>query len=309
VQKNKEKIIVIFGPTAAGKSAIAVRLAKKFGGEVISADSRQVYKGLDIGTEKITKKEMSGIPHHLIDIVSPRKAFTAADFKKRAENSVRYIVQNGNVPIVVGGTGFYIDTLLGKEILPSVPPNALLRRELEKKDTDDLYKILKKKDPKRAKTIDRKNRRRLIRALEVIEVLGAVPQRVQKESSYTVLKIGVTLDDKTLRAKIDKRLMNTLKKGLVSETKKLRKLSLSWKRIDELGLEYRIVGQYLRGELNRDEMEERLKQKVWQYAKRQKTWLKKDKEIKWFKPQPEADPPLAETEIRKIEKVVQTFLQ
>ncbi|MEK7612980.1 MAG: tRNA (adenosine(37)-N6)-dimethylallyltransferase MiaA, partial [Patescibacteria group bacterium] len=167
-----KKVLVIVGPTASGKSGLAVRLAKKFKGEIISVDSRQVYKGLDIGTGKITKKEMKGVPHYLLDVANPKKQFSVSQYKKFADKIVRYIVLENRLPIIVGGTGFYIDTLAGKFSLPDVPPNKLLRRKLEKFDTEELFKMLKKKDPARAKTIDRHNKVRLIRALEIVNALG-----------------------------------------------------------------------------------------------------------------------------------------
>src|SRR3990167_3851819 len=169
------KIIVILGPTASGKSALAVKLAKKFNGEVISADSRQVYKGLNIGTGKITRKEMGGVPHYCLDVVSPKKIFTVADFKKCAEKAIEKIFAKNKTPIIVGGTGLYIQAVVDNITLPEVKPNWKLRKELEKKTTEEMFKMLKKLDPERAKTIDAKNPRRLIRAIKTAEALGKAP--------------------------------------------------------------------------------------------------------------------------------------
>ena len=171
----QQKVLVILGPTAIGKSALAVKLAKRFDGEVISADSRQVYKGLDIGTGKITKKEMGGIPHHLLDVADPKKQFSVSDFVREANHALAMIYHSGRVPIIVGGTGFYIDALTGDVSLPEVPPDKLLRAKLNKLSNEELFEILKKKDPERAETIDRHNKVRLVRALEIIEALGKVP--------------------------------------------------------------------------------------------------------------------------------------
>jgi len=171
----KQKVLIILGPTASGKSDLAVQLAKKFKGEVISADSRQVYKGLDIGTGKITKKEMRGVPHHLLDVANPKKYFSVSDYKKLALLSLRYIETKKKLPIICGGTGFYIDALIGKINLPEVPPNKALRKKLEKLSAEKLYKMLLKKDSRRAKEIDPRNKVRVIRALEIVETLGKVP--------------------------------------------------------------------------------------------------------------------------------------
>ena len=190
------KVLAIVGPTASGKSALAVRLARRFGGEIISADSRQVYRGLDIGTGKITKREMYGIPHHLLDVADPRQQYSAGVYAKAAQKIVRYIVQKNKLPIIVGGTGFYIDAALGTIVLPEVPPNQKLRKELTKKTSGQLFTMLQKLDPSRAKAIDRQNPVRLIRAIEIAKVLGHVPKHsniLQNVGMFDVLKIGLEL--------------------------------------------------------------------------------------------------------------------
>ena len=171
----KTKLLIILGPTASGKSDLAVQLAKKYNGEIISADSRQVYKGLNIGTGKITKKEMSGIKHHLLDVTDPKKVFTVSQFKTLVEIAIADISSRGKLPIICGGTGFYIQAVVDNIILPEVPPNKKLREKLNKKTTTELFEILKKLDNERAKNIDAKNPRRLIRAIEIAEKLGKVP--------------------------------------------------------------------------------------------------------------------------------------
>src|SRR3989344_9637740 len=164
---KESRIIVIVGPNASGKSELGVKLAKKMNGEIISADSRQVYKGLDIGSGKITKKEMRGVRHHWLSVADPKKVFTALDFKKIAERAIYDIISRNKVPIIVGGTGFYIDAALGRVKLGGVSPNLKLRKKLGGKSATELLKILKKLDSKRAKTIEQKNPRRLIRAIEI----------------------------------------------------------------------------------------------------------------------------------------------
>jgi tRNA dimethylallyltransferase len=279
VEKVKEKVIVVCGPTATGKSDYAVTLAKKINGEIISADSRQIYKGLDIGTGKITKKEMRGVPHYMLDIADPRRQFTVSRYRKIADKTIRTIIKKGKVPIVCGGTGFYIDVLLRLD-LPEVKPNSALRRKLEKESTEKLYKVLVQKDPERAESIDRHNRVRLIRALEIIAALGKVP-KIQYESGYDVEWIGLSCPDEVLRRRIHDRLIKRVKKGMIKEAEKLHQKGLSWKRMEDLGLEYRYLTHYLQGKLTKKQMLEQLETAIWQYARRQKTWFRKNKEINW----------------------------
>ena len=270
MEKGKQKIIVVVGPTASGKSALAVKLARKFKGEIISADSRQVYKGLDIGTGKITKKEMFGVPHHLLDVADPKKQFSVSEYKKLAEEKIKEI----NFPIIVGGTGFYIDAITGRVNFPDVAPDRELREKFSKKSTLELFKILQKKDPRRAKTIDPYNKIRLIRALEIIQKIGSVPQLGSPTSKYNFVFIG--LKPNSLDERIYKRLIPRIP-GIIRETKKLSK-----KRAYELGLEYRFASLYLQGKLTKKELVEKLNIAIRQYAKRQMTWFKRNKNIKWF---------------------------
>lgn len=293
---RRPKLLAIVGPTASGKSGIAVWLAKKIGGEVISCDSRQVYKGLNIGTGKITRKEMGGVPHHLIDITSPKRQFSVAEFQKRARATIQKIFKKRNIPILCGGTGFYISAVADGIILPEVPPNKSLRERLETFDDRQLFLQLKKLDPRRAKTIDRNNRRRLIRAIEIAEALGKVPMLSKKTSAYDVLYIGLL--PKNLRARIRRRLLRRIKLGMISEAKLLHKNGLSYARMNELGLEYRYLADYLAGRLTKKELVGKLETEIWRYAKRQMTWFKRDQGILWFKPE----------EKYKIEKLTRKFL-
>ena len=191
MKSNRKNLIVIVGPTASGKSALAVRLAKKFVGEVISADSRQVYRGLDIGTGKITRREMRGVRHHLLDVAEPQRQFSVAEFKERAQCAIRDINARGNIPFLVGGTAFWIDALVHGMRLPAVPPNTALRKRLGKKNARELFQILLRLDLARARTIERQNPRRLIRAIEIARTLGRVPA-IKKRLPYRVFWIGIS---------------------------------------------------------------------------------------------------------------------
>lgn len=291
---EKSKIIVILGPTASGKSDLAVNLAKKWNGEVISADSRQIYRKLNIGTGKISKREMRGIRHHLLDIASPRRAFTVTQYQNLARRALKNILRRGKVPIICGGTGFYIDALLYNVSFPNIPPNPKLRKKLEKELPDKLFDQIKKLDPSRAKTIDPHNKRRLVRALEIILATGKpVPKYTKKfkpidATPNNILKIGILLPKEKLREKINSRIRKWLKMGLLREIKNLRKSGLSWKRLNELGLEYRYPAMYLRGKISYEEMVRKMEIETWRYAKRQMTWFKKDKNINWVKSKKEA---------------------
>ncbi len=305
------KLIVILGPTASGKTELSINLAKKFNVEDVSADSRQVYKGMNIGTGKVTKKEMRGIPHYLLDIASPKKRFTVLQYQKLALKAINKIHKENKLPFLVGGTGFYIQSVVDGIVIPKVKPDWKLRAKLEKKNTEELFKILKKLDPKRAKSIDKNNRRRLIRALEiVIKTKKPVPKLKKQPIKSDVLILGVKRNKKELETLIHKRLLKRLKDGMIAEVKKLRKSGLSWKRLEEFGLEYRFVARYLftlqnfskknlggQKKLNYQEMIEKIQKESEHYTKRQMTWFKRDKRIRWIKNYKEA------------EKLVKNFLK
>lgn len=280
------KLVVIAGPTASGKSDLAVQLARQFNGEIISADSRQVYRGFDIGSGKITKKEMAGVPHHLLDVANPKRIFTVSQYQKLAQKKVAEIWAKNKLPIIVGGTGLYIRALVDGIIFPEVAPNLKLRQALEKKSVSELFKILKKLDPARAKNIDAKNPRRLIRAIEIARALGQVPKPKANPLKADSLFIGLNPKDEILKARIKTRLMKRLeakgKNNLITEIKKLHESGLSWKRLESLGLEYKNVALYLQKKLTKDEMIERLNNEIWHYAKRQYTWFKRDKRLNWL---------------------------
>lgn len=277
---------MVLGPTASGKSALAVNLAKKHDGEIVSADSRQVYRGMNIGTGKITKKEMAGVPHHLLDVASPKQKFTVTRYQKLAGKAIKDILKRGKLPIICGGTGLYIDALLYGWKLPEVKPNWKLRAELEKKSTEELFDRLRKLDPKRAAEIDKHNPRRLVRALEIVIATGQSSHSNILSNSgvsqYDALKIGIDWPDAVLKKRIEKRLLVRIKQGMVREVEKLHSRDLSWNRLDAFGLEYRWVSKYLLGEMTKLEMIERLNTEIWRYAKRQRTWFRRDKNIKWI---------------------------
>lgn len=294
----KQKIIMVVGPTASGKSDLAVALAEKFDGEVVSADSRQVYKGLNIGTGKITRREMRGIPHHLLDVASPKRTYTASCFARDGRRAIKKIIARGRIPIVIGGTGFYIRALVDDISIPEVPPNTKLRAQLEKKGVKELYRILFYLDRARAKTVERENPRRLIRAIEIAKALGKVPPLTHGAHAYNALWVGIQTDDKILKQKIHARLLHRLKHGMITEAKRLHSSGLSFKRMESLGLEYRFLAQFLQKKITRAELEEKLSVAIWQYARRQKTWFKHDARIQWF----------TVREQKKIEKEIAKFL-
>ena len=252
---------------------------------------------MDIGTGKITKKEMQKIPHYLLDVASPKRKFTVFQYKKLAEKAIDKIFKKEKIPIICGGSPFYIKALIDGIVIPKVVPDWELRKKLEKKTANELFKELKKIDPQRAETIDKNNKRRLIRALEIAEKQGEVPSLKEKPLPYPVLFLGIKKPKERLKKLISKRLEKRFKKGMIAEVKRLRKEGLSWKRLDEFGLEYRQISRYLQGKISKQEMTEKLKQDIINFAKRQMVWWKNDKRIRWVKNTKEA------------EKLVKNFLK
>ncbi|MBU6232525.1 tRNA (adenosine(37)-N6)-dimethylallyltransferase MiaA [Patescibacteria group bacterium] len=292
-----QKLLVILGPTATGKSDLAVELAELFNGEVISADSRQVYRGLDIGTGKITREEMHGIRHHLLDIADPNDRFTVARWKAAAEEAVSDIAGRGKLPIICGGTGYYISALIEGIEFPEIETDAREQEELESKTAQDLYAELQSLDPRRAASMskngERTNRRRLARAILIARKLGAVPAlssdplskwKADATGPYDPVIIGLNIPDAELKARIRDRLIRRLDAGMIDEAVRLHENGLSFERMDELGLEYRYLAKLIRGDISRDELIETLSAKIWQYARRQRTWFKRDDRIAWFSP-------------------------
>lgn len=271
---EKIRLILVAGPTASGKTSRAIEEALSQGGEIISVDSRQVYRTLDIGTEKIQPAQMRGIPHHLIDIREPEDSYSAGDFVLDAQRLIKEIVERGKTPILAGGTHFYFDALLNG-LAEAIPTNPELQASLESVSTEELYERIKALDPARAQALDPMNRRRLVRSLEIIEARGTVPERSGGiANDYAIEWIVIDPPKDELLPRIELRLKDALASGLIEEVTRTRE-RVGDVRLNELGLEYRIVGEYLRSERDEASLLPALTAKLWQYARRQKAWLRK----------------------------------
>jgi tRNA dimethylallyltransferase len=285
-----EKIIIIVGPTASGKSELAVKTAKSARGEIISADSRQIYKGLNIGSGKVPGRWRQGryfykgIAHHLLDIADPKKQVSAAQFQKLANRAIKDIIARGKIPIICGGTAHWIDAVVFAQKFPSVKPDLKLRAQLEKQSIAQLFVRLKKLDPARAKNIDSRNPRRLVRALEIVLTTGQAVPALEQTAKFDALWLGLKLDQEILYKKIDKRMRAWFKQGLLEEIGALHEQSLSWQRLESFGLEYKFGALYLQGKITREEMLVQTSSAIKHYAKRQMTWWKRNTAIKWLEP-------------------------
>lgn len=286
----KPKVIVIVGPTASGKTSTSIEVAKKINGEIISCDSMQVYKYMDIGTAKPTIEEREGIAHHLIDVVSPDETFNVAKFKELAEKAIDEILSRGKIPILVGGTGLYINTLTYGIEFEDIPSDLEYREMLIKKGyeegPDSIFNELEKCDPEASKVIDKNNIRRVARALEIFKVTGKTKTQLdiesRKEVKYDYRLFGIDWPREELYSRIDKRVDIMFDMGLVDEVRSIRnKFNISSTAIQGLG--YKEVVEYLDGNLTYDEMKEKLKLETRHYAKRQLTWFRRDKRINWLK--------------------------
>ena len=291
----KPRLLVIVGPTAAGKSELAVKLARRFNGQIISADSRQIYRGLEIGSGKILKREIRGIPHHLLGIADPRRPFTVVEFQRLARQKILDIAGRNKLPILVGGTGFWIDAVVFGLRLPPVPPNRTLRERLSKKSPKELLVILKHLDPERAKTVEKENPRRLIRAIEIAKVIGRTPKIVRRKP-YHAFWIGIAPAKEKLEKAIKRRVTAMLSRGLpvrqaglVREIKNLLKRGLTKKRIRELGFEYQASLEYLEGKIGRNALQAKLIRDSLGYARRQMAWFRRNKHIRWVNTAGEAE--------------------
>ena len=274
---RRGKLIVVLGPTASGKSSFAVKLARKINGEVVSADSRQIYKEMDIGTGKISKKEMQGIPHYCLDIASPKRQLTVTEYREKALETIDKIYKKGKTPILCGGTGFYIRAVAEGLVIPEIKPDWKLRKELEKKGEKELFKQLKKLDPQRAKTIDAKNKRRLIRALEIIIKTGRPVPKIKQEPQFQTLYIGIKKSPVELKKLINKRVDKMIKMGLEKEVKALIK-----KYGQTIVLKNTIGYKEWFKCKNKNQAIEAIKANTYNYAKRQMTWFKQNKKINWI---------------------------
>jgi len=287
--KKLSKLVVILGPTAAGKTALAIKLAKKFNGEIISADSRQIYEEMNIGTAKPTKKEVGVVPYYLIDIMPPNRKFNVAIYKKLAVQTIKEIQKRGKPPFLVGGTGLYVRAVVNNIKFPKVPAQKKLREKLEKKTEKELFKIYKKLDPIGAKFIDKKNKRRLIRAIEVCQITGESFWEMRKKGKplFDTLQIGIKLPQKELKERIKKRVEKMFKSGLENEVRNLVK-KYNWLfTLQTIG--YQEWKDYFEGNTTKKKIKEKITLHTLQFAKRQMTWFRKNKKIHWIKNHQEAE--------------------
>lgn len=303
IKQDLPKLIVILGPTASGKTDLSIALASKFNGEIICADSRQIYKKMTIGTDKVpgrwsghpqTKEKVfiyKKIPHYLIDFVDPGEDFSLAQFKQATIGRINEIWQRGKLPLLVGGTGLYIHAVVDNLLIPSVPPNKRLRSSLEKKSNEELVTLLNKFDPLTAKTVDPNNKRRLIRALEVCIWTGRPFSEQQKKGDplFDALQIGLQIPRPELHQRINNRVDRMMKAGLLKEARALVKQKYGWHLPSMSGTGYRQLGYFLRGEMPLEKAIEILKRDSRRYARRQTTWFRRDKRIKWVRDWVEAE--------------------
>lgn len=276
-----QPIVAIVGPTATGKTTFGIALAQMLGGEVVSADSRQVYRGLNLGTGKVTADEAHGVPHHLIDVSDPSRRFTVHDFVQLGRASIDAIVTRGHTPLVVGGTGLYVDALLGRRTLDAPPPDPALRARLSTFEFHSLIDELRLVDPERYARTDLKNRRRVERALEVT-LSETQPQKGSAVPQYSVIWVGLTLPREVLKERIVTRLHSRLAAGMLDEARTLLSQGVTLTRMEELGLEYRYMARHLSGALTYTEMVVSLESEIYKYAKRQMTWFKPNTDITWL---------------------------
>lgn len=293
MNKAKKKLIVILGPTASGKTKLAVALAKKFSGEIISADSRQVYQGMDIGSGK-DLNEYGNIPYHLIDVASPKKQFSLAKYQKQANKAIDDCFKRGRQPFLVGGSGLYLNAIIYGFVLSQSKPNLVLRKSLNQKTLAELQQLILKNKIS-LNDSDFRNKRRLIRKLEILEQ----PQdknTFEHNPRYDCLILGVKPDTaEELLNNITKRFDFRLQKqGLVEEVENLKKSGLSWKKLEDFGLEYRFISQYLQGIISITEAREKIIVASRQFAKRQMTWFKKERNLIWL------NKPLINDAVKKI---------
>ncbi len=282
-----QKVLVIVGPTASGKSALALGAAKKLNGEIVSADSRQVYRGMDIGTAKPDRKTLKSIKHYLTDIKNPDQDYAVGQYKKDALIAINKIIKAGKLPIVVGGTGLYVSAIVENLEFPQVKEDNKLRKKLEQEikwhGLAVLYSKLIKIDPEAAYIVDPNNPRRVIRAMEIATLTGQPfsAQRKRGKPLFDFIQVGLKLAPEVLRGKIDKRTAAMIRGGLVEEVKMLvKKYSYKPKAFDAIG--YREIIDYLKGKITLAKAEEEINKNTWHYARRQMTWSRSKKEIIWF---------------------------
>ena len=289
---NKPKVIIICGPTASGKTALSIELAKKINGEIISSDSMQIYKDMDIGTAKPSKEEMQGIQHYLLDFVEPNQRYSVAEFKKDAEQAIEEILAKGKTPIVVGGTGLYVDSLIYGIEYQDIELDEKYRQELEQRANNEglekLYEEAQKIDPQAMEKISHNDKKRIMRVLEIYKATGKNKTEQEIESrkngvKYDYKVFAINLDREALYERINKRVDIMIEQGLIKEVEELLKKYTEFPTAMQ-GLGYKEVVEYLQGEMTRDEMIEKLKMETRRYAKRQITWFKKNKQTIWIGP-------------------------
>ncbi len=288
--KNKDNLFILIGPTAIGKTSLSIELAKRMNGEIISADSMQIYKYMNIGSAKVTKEEMENIPHHLIDIVLPNEDFTVANFKDNATNLIKDINDRGKLPIVAGGTGLYINSLVYNLNFTQVPPNYEIRNKLEslgdKYGNEYLHQELQKIDIESANKVSVNDRKRIIRAIEIFELTGK-PMSVYNKNfrkpmeDYNLVMIGLNMDRKELYNRINLRVDLMIEEGLIEEVQTLLSMGYNKDLVSMQGIGYKEIIMYLEGTIALDESIELIKQGTRNYAKRQLTWFRRDNRIKW----------------------------
>ena len=282
-------LLAIIGPTATGKSRLALRLAQDFNGEIVSADSRQVYRHMDIGTAKPGRQELSLVPHHLIDIVNPDEDFSLAQYQRLAYQTIEGIQQSNKLALFVGGSGLYVWAVLEGWGIPQVPPDPEFRRNLKEKaargETDELYQELTKVDPVAAQRIDRRNARRLIRALEVYRYGEAPFSQLQRKEAppFSAIVIGLTADRTELYRRIDSRVDSMMEQGLVEEVKKLVNMGYGFNLPAMSGIGYKQIGMFLRDELTLESAIQQIKYETHRFVRHQYGWFRlKDARINWF---------------------------
>ena len=279
----KPPLVVVLGPTASGKSALGIALAQRFNGEIVSADSRQVYRGMDLGTAKVTPAERQLVPHYLLDVVDPDEDFSLAQYQALAFAAILDIARRGKVPLLVGGTGLYISAVVENYLLPQVPPNALLRRELQTLPTAELVRRLQMIDPLAASRVDAANPRRLIRAIEVAVSQPGHARDQRGEPLVRPLQLGLAWPRAELYRRIDRRVDDRLAQGMVDEARRLLAAGVSHERLEAFGLEYRYLSRYLRGEITSlDMMAAQLKAAIHAFTRRQLIWFRRNPRIRWL---------------------------
>ena len=302
IKETTTKLVVVLGPTASGKSSLGIALALHFHGEIVSADSRQVYRGLDIGTAKVTAEEQALVPHYLLDVASVEENYTVSQFQRQAIAAINDIAARGRQPFLVGGSPHYIQAVVDNLGIPAIAPQPTLRAELEAQPLADLLARLEELDPQSAAVIDRNNPRRVIRALEVCMTSGKPfsEQRRVAAPLYTSLLLGIQWPRAELYRRIDQRVDERMQQGMAQEVRSLLDRGVSHERLEALGLEYRFISRWLRGEFPSEQvMVERLKYAIHDFTRRQLTWFRKDTRIVWIEG----------NDVERAEGLVEGFLE